>query len=545
MNILVVEDTEDSRILIVDQLRARGYVVESASDGAEALEKLKGFAADVVVSDILMPVMDGYELCQRLKTDNRYHTIPLIFYTATYTDPKDRKFALSLGASGFLVKPASEEDLITLIESVMTDIRDKQIPIPSSSEVNRAEYDHIKNEVLSRKLDKRNEQLQTHREELRIITDALPVLIAEIDTDHRYTYANKTHEEWCRYPVENIVGKHMQDVLGKDAYRTIKKYLNYAGENNNREYQLPFPDGNERYITLNIKPYIDRNGKIINFICLLSDVSRIKKSEIELSLYKDHLEDLVEDRTAQLQAINSELEAFSYTVSHDLRNPIKSIEGFSLALEEELAEATNEKVKDYLKRIRNMTRRMDNLIKDLMNLSQISKKDINFEEVDLSRLANEIVAELNQSADAGKFETQIANNLTVVADAGLMRIVLENLIGNARKFSKNEVSPKIILDSYKKGDNTIFFVKDNGAGFDAKYKEKIFTAFKRLHSPSEYPGSGVGLATVKRIIHRHGGTVWATGDEGKGACFYFSIPDNARINTSFNRGGEIDQFDTV
>lgn len=532
MNILVVEDTEDSRVLIVDQLQAKGYKVAFACDGVEAFEKLETFPADVIVSDILMPNMDGYELCKRIKTDSRFHEIPLIFYTATYTDPRDQDFALSLGASGFLVKPATDEELIQLIESVLADLKQSALVIPTKPDLDIAEYDHIKTDVLTRKLDKRNEQLHEQKEEFRIIADNLPVLIAEIDNQHYYSFANRTHEEWCACSGQNIVGRHMSDIVGDLVYKTIKKHLNYAGEDNNREYLLPFPDGKERYVTFNIKPQVDKHGKLSKFICLISDVSRMKKSEIELSLYKDHLEELVEERTAQLSLINRELEAFGYTVSHDLRNPIKSIEGFCHALEEELGERITPVAANYLVRIHGLTTRMDNLIKDLMSLSQISRKNIEYEEVELSNIAKEIIGELEQDDNTQKIQIHIGSNLKIPADSGLMRVVLENLIGNAWKFTKNVESPSIVFDAYERENDTVFYVKDNGAGFNAKFKDKIFTPFQRLHDPDEYPGTGIGLATVKRIIHRHGGSVWASSNEGQGASFYFSLPNNAPVTAA-------------
>jgi len=542
MKILVVEDTEDSRVLLVDQLEARGYEVAFACDGVEAIERLGHFPADLIVSDILMPNMDGYELCKRLKTNEKYQGIPLVFYTATYTEPKDREIALSLGASGFLIKPASEKDLSNLIESLISGIKRKTVPVPTSLKVDVAEYDHTKTEVLSRKLDKRNRQLQVQKEEFRIIADALPVLIAEVDSNHNYTFANKTHEEWCRVPLQNIVGQQMSKVLGGEIYKTVKKFLNYAGENNNREYLFSFPDGRDRYVTFNIKPQIDKSGDVSKFIILMSDVTRIKKSEIEISLYKDHLEELVQARTAQLSMINRELEAFSYTVSHDLRNPIKSIEAFSLALEEEMDQKLNENAVDYLTRIKKLTIRMDNLIQDLMSLFQITKKDLKLEEVSLSDMARDIITELKQTTDTGKLETFVGNDLRVIADEGLIRVVLENLIANAWKFSNKKATPVIVIDGYEKDGFLVIFVKDNGTGFDEKYMEKIFTPFQRLHNSEEYPGTGIGLATVKRVIHRHGGSVWATGNEGEGSCFYFSLPTDAQLTANSRIISETDVF---
>jgi len=526
MKLLVVEDMEDARLLLVDQLSAIGHQVDFATDGLEALDylhNLQNSRPDVIVSDILMPNMDGYELCKAIKNSKEFSSIPVVFYTATYTDQSDKEFALSLGASGFLVKPAREEELVDLIESVVEKL--PQMHISNSSSINENEYNYLHSITLSKKLDKRDAELFLQKEQLRIITDALPVLIAEVNTNHEYTYANKTHEQWCKISPASAIGAPMPDVVGANVYRTIKKFLDTGKEHRNREMLLPFPDGNERHLYSHFIPIKNNKGLTVRFVILLTDVTLLKRSQLELSLYKKHLEELVEQRTAQLESSNRELEVFGYTVSHDLRNPLNSIKSYCTLLAEELKNKNYGELDSYIEEISNLSSRMGSMIEDLLNLSRISKKSLNYEEVNLSDLSANVYQELCKTTQAN-VDIHIAKNLKILGDIGLLRVVMENLIGNALKFTNKTESPSITIDGYKSENNRVFFVKDNGSGFDPRYQNKLFLIFQRLHRSNEFPGTGIGLATVKKIIERHAGKVWASGAIGKGATIFFSLPIN-------------------
>lgn len=525
MKLLVVEDTEDARLLLVDQLSTKGHIVNSAIDGAEALECIHKERPDAIISDILMPNMDGYELCKTIKSNKLLSTIPIIFYSATYTDQSDKEFALSLGASGFLIKPSTEEELIELIESVVEQL--PELETNPSSSIDENEYNYLHSKTLSRKLDKRNEELNLQKEQLRIIADALPVLIAEVNTNYEYTYANKLHEQWCNFEPDSAIGLPMSQVIGKDIYRTIKKFLDDGKEQHNRELLLPFPDGKERHLYSHFIPIKNNKGKTVRFVILLTDVTSLKQSQLELSLYKKHLEELVEQRTEQLESSNRELEVFGYTISHDLRNPLNSIKGYCSLLAEELRSQNVTEVDNYLQEINNISKRMGNMIDDLLNLSKISQKSLNYVEIDLSTLSRQVFNELRTSIKTNA-SIHITNNLKIMGDAGLLRVVMENLIGNSLKFTNNRDNPSVIIDGYKNDGNMVFYVKDNGSGFDPRHQDQLFVIFQRLHKSDDYPGTGIGLATVKKIVERHGGHVWANGELGKGATIYFSLPIKAQ-----------------
>ncbi len=235
------------------------------------------------------------------------------------------------------------------------------------------------------------------------------------------------------------------------------------------------------------------------------------------------LEQRVTNRTAELATINQELEAFSYSVSHDLRSPLRGIDGFSQALLEEYPDKLDDTGKDYLHRVRNASQRMGELIDDLLALSRVTRQEMRREPVELSALAHKIAAQLQENQADRPVEFAVQDGLITQGDSHLLRIVLEHLLGNAWKFTSKEPKARIEFGYTDNSGEGAYFVRDDGVGFDMKYANKLFGAFQRLHSSKEFEGTGIGLATVQRILHRHGGRVWAEGKVGKGATFYFSL----------------------
>jgi light-regulated signal transduction histidine kinase (bacteriophytochrome) len=225
-----------------------------------------------------------------------------------------------------------------------------------------------------------------------------------------------------------------------------------------------------------------------------------------------------------LHDANRELESFSYSVSHDLRAPLRSIDGFSQALVEDVGEALPPEARNHLDRIRHATRRMGRLIDDLMALSKVGRAEMTRERVDLSDVAEQVVAELRRQQPARQIAVTIAPGLQATADPPLVRLALQNLIENAWKFTSRRDGSAIEVGQTRDARGApAFYVRDNGAGFDPEYSHKLFGPFQRLHALSEFPGTGIGLATVQRIVHRHGGQVWAEGQTNAGACFYFTL----------------------
>ncbi len=261
---------------------------------------------------------------------------------------------------------------------------------------------------------------------------------------------------------------------------------------------------------------------------LSEEITERKRAEEEVAKHRYHLEELVEQRTAELTAVNKELESFSYSVSHDLRAPLRGLVGFSQALLEDYDDKLDEQGKHCLSRIAAAGRRMGELIDDLLTLSRVTRSQMQRERVDLSAAAREVAAVLREGQPERKVEFVIADGLTVAGDKPLLEAVLENLLGNAWKFTGGHPTATIEFGVTDVENERVYFVRDDGAGFDMAYADKLFGAFQRLHTEEEFPGTGIGLATVQRIVRRHGGRMWAEGEIEKGATFYFTLPARAQ-----------------
>jgi len=400
VKVLITDDNPINLKLLRAVLETDGHQVYVAADGLEALDILERDPVDAIISDILMPRMDGYLLCQAVRHDPRFGHLPFIFYTATYTSPSDENLALKLGADDYLRKPAAADDLLATLKAVSS--RPRRAPeVPEAeSEVVMREY----SEALVRKLEHKNTELELAQAEI------------------------------------------------------------------------------------------------------------IKANEV--------LEERVKERTAQLEAANSELEAFSHSAAHDLRTPLRAISGYCQMLTEDLGERLDPESASYLSRIRDSTRRMNELIEELLKLSHIGRCDLNRAPVDLSELASQIAAGLREANPMLPTQFVAMPGIVVEGDKALLRIALENLLSNAWKFSCKKERPQVEFGRDERG---VCYVRDNGAGFDSAYIDKLFGAFQRMHAQTEFPGTGLGLTIVHRIVSRHGGQIWAESAPSKGATFYFKL----------------------
>ncbi|MEB3885433.1 PAS domain-containing protein [Lyngbya sp. CCY1209] len=279
------------------------------------------------------------------------------------------------------------------------------------------------------------------------------------------------------------------------------------------ECRIPHPDGSLSYIQARGEPVFDDRGRVAQLVGTILDITDRKRAEMKLL-----------QATAQLEASNRELEAFAYSVSHDLRAPLRAIDGFSQAILEDYGDQFDEGCRDYFHRIRRNINRMGQLIDDLLRLSRVSRSPVNYHPVNLSEMVSEIAADLAESEPDRDVEFAVAPDVTVEADPTLMGVVLNNLLHNAWKFTRHTSRARIEFGLGVMEGKLTCFIGDNGAGFDMKYAPMLFGVFQRLHDAEEFPGTGIGLAIVQRAIHRHGGKVWAEGAVGKGATFYFTLP---------------------
>ncbi|GMR21499.1 MAG: hypothetical protein BMS9Abin36_2100 [Gammaproteobacteria bacterium] len=272
--------------------------------------------------------------------------------------------------------------------------------------------------------------------------------------------------------------------------------------------------------------YVQPANEPARFVAIVHDITARKRAEGELREHRDHLEEMVDARTNELQVVNKELEAFAYSVSHDLRTPLRSIDGFSLALLEDYRDKLDKDGRDYLSRIRGGAQKMAELIDDLLELSRVTRSRLKCEAIDLSAMTSEVLNELAAREPKRQVDTRIAEGIIVRGDRRLLKVVMDNLLGNAWKYTGKKEKPEIEFGVMEKNGEIVYYVRDNGAGFDMKYADKLFGAFQRLHTSKEFSGTGVGLATVQRIVHRHGGRTWAEAEQDSGATIYFSLGVN-------------------
>lgn len=265
------------------------------------------------------------------------------------------------------------------------------------------------------------------------------------------------------------------------------------------------------------------NNMAHNLIVTHYDLAKTNK---ELQSHREHLEEMVSQRTLELQEKNKELESFAYSVSHDLRSPLRAIDGFSRILAEDYEHTLDDEGKEHFYRIRQASQRMGNLIDDLLELSRINRSEIVKQKIDLSAKVHSAISRLDTASSGRKVDFVVQPNVFIYGDDSLMDVVISNLIGNAWKYTAKTVITKIEFGEIRRNNELNYFVRDNGIGFDMKYANKLFGAFQRLVGYDEYPGTGIGLATVLRIINRHGGHIWAESELGKGATFYFTVAQN-------------------
>ena len=413
MKILIVDDIETNRKLLRVNLEGEGIETLEATDGINALAVLQSEKADAIISDILMPLMDGYRFCQEVRKSKVFGDMPFIFYTSTYTSPSDERLAMTCGADCYLKKPAP----IDVILEAIRGLSDPQRPRPSPAAIVAEESLVMReyNEVLVLKLEERNEKLEKAR---RGITAA-----------------------------------------------------------------------------------------------------------------NEELEGRVEERTAELHLANQELEAFSQSIAHDLRSPLTAIAGFSYLLVEECRGKVSVRAMDHLRFISEAAGRMNDLTSDLLRLSRAHRAEMSLREIDLSALATAVIQDLRAKQPERQIECVVERGMIVNADLGLVRIALENLLSNAWKYTGKTQKPRIEFGVEHQGGTPAFFVRDNGAGFDMAAAGKLFGAFCRLHSATDFAGTGIGLSMVQRIVLRHSGRIWVQAAVDLGAAFYFTLGPAAQSKT--------------
>ncbi len=379
------------------------------------------------------------------------------------------------------------------------------------------------------------EELKRSGEMLRAIIEAAPTAIIGLDRDGNvHSVWNPAAEKMLGWSAQEVMGRPLPTVPAErqEEFRRFREQIRRGLTLDGVEVRRQRRDGSPIDYSIFASPLHDAEGRISGNVAVLVDITERKQSEEELKKYRNHLEELVNERTAELadaketaEASNKELEAFTYSVSHDLRAPLRHIDGFLKLLQEEARTALAEQARHYMDSISDAAQKMGRLIDELLSFTRMGRHNISVQRVELAPLVQEVIRILEPDTAGRNVVWHIGDLPAVGCDAAMLRMVLTHLVSNALKFTRSRQQARIEIGSQpSQNSEVVIFVRDNGIGFDMTYADKLFGVFQRLHRADEFEGIGIGLANVRRIIARHGGRTWAEGKVDKGATFYFALP---------------------
>jgi PAS domain S-box len=394
----------------------------------------------------------------------------------------------------------------------------------------------------------------------RVMAESMNEGAVTLDKYGIIVFVNQTFSDLAGREMSTLLGARFDDFLPSSLQDSFSSFLKECTVSPQRhEFSIAFTHGGTTPVSIS-----GTNFKISgrqNVCLIISDLRERKEAEARLRNAYEEVEQKVVERTMELRqreeelkqrandlvAANTELKTFSYSISHDLRAPLRAMKSFSSILLEDYSDTLDAVGKDLLIRIKSAANKMDGLIDDMLSLSKISRQEMNPQEIDMSAIAGVVVNELRQAEPERKVDVVIAQELKATGDARLIHIALSNLFGNAWKYTNKTPAAKIEFGAMEKSGKKVYFIRDNGVGFDMAQSHRLFTPFLRLHSESEFPGTGIGLAIVNRVIQRHGGCIWGKSEIGKGATFYFTLfSDNFNShNKQERRDIEPSMFDTA
>lgn len=500
--ILAIDDNSDNLITLKALLHDAFPEIEvlTALDGPQGLELAAVQEPDVILLDIIMPGMDGFDVCRRLKSKEETNEIPVVFVTAIKGDKENRIRALECGAEAFLTKPVDESELTAQIRAMLK-IRTANI------------LKHDEKKRLAILIREKTTELEESEERFRTLSETSLIGVGVSSDADVILYTNHSYEQILGYKHAELIGTKAVDLYWNPEDRlTWKDKMQEDGLLRDFEVRLKRKDGLPVWVSISVSPIMF--GRLKAIMSTIQDISARKKAEDELKVY-----------ASELEISNKELEAFAFSLSHDLRAPLRALDGFSQAVLEDYGDLLDSTGKDYLLRIRSAAQNMDQITIGMLKLSEVIRNELRWEPVCLSDTVTLILEELRKKEPEREIEFDIEQNIYVMGDHSLLYVALYNLLENAWKFTAKSPNGKIEFTSIDSGTTKVYLVKDNGIGFEMQYSDKLFHPFQRLHTDNDFPGNGIGLATVQRVIRRHGGRIWADSEIGKGTTFYFTLGD--------------------
>ena len=586
IEILIAEDSPTQAEQLKHYLSARGYSVSLAVDGKQALAAALANKPAMLITDVVMPEMDGYTLCSKVKSSKTLQDVPVVLLTSL-SRPQDILKGLECGADSFIRKPYDDKYLVSRVEYILAnqELRKTdrlkagvQLQFGGQAHFITAEKQQILDLLIStyegavqinEELETKQRELARERDLLHTLMDNVPDFISFKDTAGRFTTINgalartlgisRPEDALGDTDFDYFTEAFAQQTLAdeQDVLRTGKPLVGKVEEIHLRN-KLP------AWISTTKMVVRDLDGKIIGTFGVSRDITESKHAEQELQLAKENLESRVAERTSelaqaneqlqielaerkraeeqvrklnedlerrvaertvQLVAANKELDAFSYSVSHDLRTPLRHISGFTDVLVAEHSSQLGPEAQELLKFIQDGSQKMNLMIGDLLNLARLDRLEAVSKMTPLNSLVEDVLKDLKSEIDGRKIDWHIGSLPTVNCDPGLLQQAFTNLLSNAVKYTRRREHAVIEVDQMTIDGEAVIYVRDTGAGFDSKYAGKLFGAFQRFHTAEEFEGTGVGLATVQRIIRKHGGRIWAEAECGKGATFYFTLSE--------------------
>jgi len=562
--VLIADDTLINRQFLTTLLGYGGHELLEACDGAEALDRVRAQRPDLVITDVLMPVMDGYEFVRRLRADSNVAATPVIFYTASYHEREALVLAESCGVACVLIKPAEPQNILAAVARTLNSSPEMQSPDPEAFD-----RDHLR--LLTDKLSLQTNALAASNQRLGDLLQMGLMLATERDRDQLLTRFCFAIREMigARFAFLGIFddgGRFREPLLINGMDRRAVESIGSVDSTAGILADLKPSAGPVRNADVSSDPCCARlppsyTGKrsflgtrlgtsdgIYGVLWLLEKLGGEQFSEQEMNVlvtsvaqlniayenaqrYEEirqhaaRMEARVAERTAQLRDANEELEAFNYSVAHDLRSPLRHIRGYVRMLLERGADPDPE-IRESATVIDESARKMGALLDVLLNLSLVGRQEMNRRQISPDSIVEEVVRELAEETQGRTIEWKIGPLPDLECDPVLIKQVFANLLSNAVKYSRPRATATIEVGTITEKQAPVIFVRDNGVGFDMKYADKLFGIFQRLHLQEEFEGTGAGLAIVQRIIRRHDGRVWAESGMGKGTTMFFTIGTN-------------------